>query len=182
MAGAGDELTTGAVAGGAAGLGGVGASAGFCNGEGRAQHGGVLGGAGYGFLVDEEGQLRQAGFGPEIGTHMERLSAKVPARFYPLAYPAYDEEILRAPSLRVTHGDGTTTTRLRVEDVVADGPGTEIVLVDPDCPLEVRLCFRAEDHGVLRQWVDGHQPAASRRSPSSRSPPPRRCWPPPRPT
>ncbi len=84
---------------------------------------------------------------------MERLSAKVPARFYPLAYPAYDEEILRAPSLRVTHGDGTTTTRLRVEDVVADGPGTEIVLVDPDCPLEVRLCFRAEDHGVLRQWV-----------------------------
>ena len=111
------------------------------------------GGAGYGFLVDEEGQLRQAGFGPEIGTHMERLSAKVPARVYPLAYPAYDEEILRAPSLRVTHGDGTTTTRLRVEDVVADGPGTEIVLVDPDCPLEVRLCFRAEDHGVLRQWV-----------------------------
>ena len=111
------------------------------------------GGAGYGFLVDEEGQLRQAGFGPEIGTHMERLSAKVPARFYPLAYPAYDEEILRAPSLRVTHGDGTTTTRLQVEDVMADGPGTEIVLVDPDCPLEVRLCFRAEDHGVLRQWV-----------------------------
>jgi alpha-galactosidase len=111
------------------------------------------GGAGYGFLVDEEGQLRQAGFGPEIGTHMDRLSAKVPARVYPLAYPAYDEEILRAPSLRVTHGDGTTTTRLRVEDVVADGPGTDIVLVDPDCPLEVRLCFRAEDNGVLRQWV-----------------------------
>jgi alpha-galactosidase len=111
------------------------------------------GGAGYGFLVDEEGQLRQAGFGPEIGIHMERLSAKVPARFYPLAYPAYDEEILRAPSLRVTHGDGTTTTRLRVEHVVADGPGTEIVLVDPDCMLEVRLCFGAEDDGVLRQWV-----------------------------
>ena len=111
------------------------------------------GGAGYGFLVDEEGQLRQAGFGPEIGSHMERLSAKVPARVYPLAYPAYDEEILRAPSLRVTHGDGTTTTRLRVEDVVTDGPGTEIVLIDPDCPLEIRLCFRGEDNGVLRQWV-----------------------------
>ena len=108
---------------------------------------------GYGFLVDEEGHLRQAGFGPDIAGHMERLSAKVPAAAYPLAYPAYDEEILRAPSLRVTHGDGTTTTRLQVEDVVADGPGTEIVLVDPDCPLEVRLCFRTEDHGVLRQWV-----------------------------
>ena len=27
------------------------------------------------------------------------------------------------------------------------------MLVDPDCPLEVRLCFRAEDDGVLRQWV-----------------------------
>ena len=152
MAGAGDELTT-AAAPGAPVWGAWGA------GRASAMVRGVRsivvssGDAGYGFLVDEEGQLRQAGFGPEIGTHMERLSARVPARFYPLAYPAYDEEILRAPSLRVTHGDGTTTTRLRVEDVVADGPGTEIVLVDPDCPLEVRLCFRAEDHGVLRQWV-----------------------------
>ncbi len=111
------------------------------------------GGDGYGFLVDEEGLLHQAGFGPGIERHMERLSSRVPANVYPLAYAAYDEDIFRASSLRVTHSDGTTTTRLRFEDVEVAGPETEIVLADPDCPLEVRLCFRAEDHGVLRQWV-----------------------------
>ncbi len=119
-------------------------------------------GAGYGFLVDEEGHLRQAGFGPDIASHMERLSARVPANVYPLAYSAYDEEPVRAPALRVTHSDGGTTTRLRVEDVHIAGPATEILLVDPDRRLEVRLCFRAEDHGVLRQWatVTNRQPGA----------------------
>ena len=111
------------------------------------------GGAGYGFLVDDEGCLRQAGFGPDIRGHMQRLPAAVPANVYPLAYPAYDEEPVRAPALRVTHSDGTTTTRLRVEDVQVAGPATDILLADPECPLEVRLCFRAEDHGVLRQWA-----------------------------
>ena len=31
------------------------------------------GGAGYGFLVDDQGRLRQAGFGPDIDTHMQHL-------------------------------------------------------------------------------------------------------------
>ena len=111
------------------------------------------GSAGYGFLVDDHGRLRQAGFGPDIESHMQRLSADIPAIFYPLAYPAYDEDPTRAPSLRVTHHNGTTTTRLKVDDVRVDGAATDIVLVDSDCPLEVMVCFRAEDHGVLRQWV-----------------------------
>jgi alpha-galactosidase len=117
-------------------------------------------GAGYGFLVDDEGGLHQAGFGPGIEAHMEGLSARVPVALYPLAYPAYDEEPTRDPVLRVTHSDGTTTTRLRVEDVQAAGAHTEILLIDPDYPLEVRLCFRAEEHGVLRQWatVTNRQP------------------------
>ena len=50
------------------------------------------GGAGYGFLVDDEGQLRQAGFGPDIGAHMEGLPDGIAANLYPLAYPAYDED------------------------------------------------------------------------------------------
>ena len=128
-------------------------------------------GAGYGFLVDDQGRLRQAGFGPDIDTHMQRLPAGIPPALYPLAYPAYDEEPTRAPSLRVTHSDGTTTTRLRVEDVRVVGPETDILLVDPDCPLEVTVCFHTEDHGVLRQWVSitnrqpgrGHPPRGRRR-------------------
>jgi alpha-galactosidase len=111
------------------------------------------GGAGYGFLVGDKGRLHQAGFGPDIEAHMERLAAGVPVALYPPAYPAYDEEPTRAPALRITHGDGTTTTRLGVEDVRVTATTTEILLIDHACPLEVRLYFRSEDHGVLRQWV-----------------------------
>ncbi len=119
-------------------------------------------GAGYGFLVDDQGRLHQAGFGPAIDDHMERLPDRIPPAFYPLAYPAYDEEPTRAPALRVTHGDGTTTTRLKVQDVRVADPQTDILLVDPDCPLEVTLSFHADDHGVLRQWVSvtNRQPGA----------------------
>jgi alpha-galactosidase len=120
------------------------------------------GGAGYGFLVDDTGRLRQAGFGPDIDAHMERQPAAIPGALYPPAYPAYDEEPTRAPALRVTHGDGTTTTRLQVDDVGVVGPQTDILLVDPDCPLEVTLSFHADDHRVLRQWVSvtNRQPGA----------------------
>ncbi len=120
------------------------------------------GSAGYGFLVDDQGRLHQAGFAPDIDAHMERLPAGIPSALYPLAYPAYDDEPTRAPALRVTHSDGTTTTRLKLEDVRVVGPATDILLVDPGCPLEVTLSFRAEDHGVLRQWVSvtNRQPGA----------------------
>ncbi len=111
------------------------------------------GGAGYGFLIDARGRLHQAGFGPDIDAHMERLPTRIPPELYPLAYPAYDEEPTRAPSLRVTHSGGTPTTTLRVADVRTVGPQTEILLVDPERPLEVTVCFHSEDHGVLRQWV-----------------------------
>jgi hypothetical protein len=111
------------------------------------------GGAGYGLLVDNEGRLRQAGFGPDIENHMQRLPPGLPSALYPFAYPAYDEDPIRVPSLRVTHCDGTTTTRLRVEDVLVVGARTEVRLVDPDCPIEVTACFLSDDHGVLRQWV-----------------------------
>ena len=111
------------------------------------------GGAGYGFFVDDRGRLHQAGFGPEIDAHMQRLPDSIPPALYPLAYPAYDEEPTRAPALRVTHSDGTTTTRPKVEDVRVVDSRTDILLVDPDCSLEVTLSFCAEDHGVLRQWA-----------------------------
>jgi alpha-galactosidase len=109
--------------------------------------------AGYGFFVDDQARLRQAGFGPEIDAHMRRLPESIPTSLYPLAYPAYDEEPTRAPAVRVTHGDGTTTTRLKVEDVQVIGSRTDVLLVDTDCPLEVTLSFCAEDHGVLTQWA-----------------------------
>jgi alpha-galactosidase len=119
-------------------------------------------GFGYGFLVDDDGRLRQAGFGSSIEAHMEGLSEEIGASLYPLAYPAYDQEPTRAPALRVTHSDGTTTTHLVLADAISKGSETQIVLVDSACPIEVRLCLRPEEHGVIRQWVSitNHQSAA----------------------
>ncbi len=119
-------------------------------------------GTGYGFLVDDRGRLRQAGFGPDIDAHMERLPSGIPKGLYPLAYPAYDEDPTRAPSLRITHSDGTTTTRLRVEDIRVLGSETEILLIDTECALEVAMCFQAGDDGAIRQWVciTNRQPGA----------------------
>ena len=109
---------------------------------------------------------------------MERLRPAVPASLYPLAYPAYDEDPVRAPALRVTHSDGSTTTRLRVADVQVAGPATEILLVDPDLarsrsgsasgPRTTACCASGSA-------ITNGQPVRSR---SSRSPQPRRCSPP----
>lgn len=117
------------------------------------------GGDGYGFLVGDDGRLHQAGFGPAMAAHVDNLAPGLPPAVYPLAYPAYDEEPTRAPALRVTHADGTTTTRLRVDAVEAPpSPSTAgavgIRLVDTARPLAVTLQFRAEAHGVQRQWVE----------------------------
>ena len=135
------------------------------------------------------------------------LDPAVPTGLYPLAYPAYDEDPRREPALRVTHADGTTSTRLHVDDVehVAHGDGRAehtVHLVDEAQPLGVALRFRThEDEGVLEQWVEvtnrqaGADPAARwprrRRlrsspatpgSPTSAATGPRSGRPPPRPS
>ena len=118
----------------------------------------TAGGAGYRFLVDARGRLRQGGFGPTVAERP--LPDDIPAALYPLAYPSFDEEPRRAPALRVTHADGLTSTRLRVDDVerTTHGTGTAehaVHLVDEARPLTVTLRFRSwEAQGVLEQWVE----------------------------
>ena len=88
-----------------------------------------------------------------------------PAKFsvkiaWALALPAYDEDPRRGPALRITHADGTTSTRLHVDDVerVDHGDGRAehtIHLVDEAQPLQVSVRFRThDDEGVLEQWVE----------------------------
>ena len=109
-------------------------------------------------LVDRKARLRQAGFGP--GATAEPLDPSVPTGLYPLAFPAFDEDPRRAPALRITHADGTTTTRLHVDDVERVGHGDgraehTIHLVDEVQALSVALRFRThDDEGVVEQWVE----------------------------
>jgi alpha-galactosidase len=84
----------------------------------------------------------------------------VPVGLHPLAYPAFDDEPRREAALQVTHASGTTSTRLRVDDVERSEHGTgrvdhAIRLVDEAEPLGVALRFRAwPADGVLEQWVE----------------------------
>lgn len=84
----------------------------------------------------------------------------MPAELYPLAYPAFDDEPRREPALQITHASGTTSTRLRVDDVERTDHGDgrldhAIHLVDEAEPLGVTLRVRAwTDHGVVEQWTE----------------------------
>ena len=59
--------------------------------------------------VGDDGRLHQIAFGPGAADRR----ADLPVALYPLAYPTFGEEPLREPALRVTHGDGALSTRLR---------------------------------------------------------------------
>lgn len=113
------------------------------------------------WAVGDDGRLHQIAFGPGASGR----SPELPVGLYPLAYPTFGEEPLREPALRVTHGDGVTSTRLRVVDVVSRGPGagtgrgrsstTTVRMTDRISPLTVDLNVRAwPDHHLIEQWVE----------------------------
>lgn len=113
------------------------------------------------WAVDDDGRLHQIGFGPSTLSAI----ADFPIGLYPLAYPTFGEEPLREPALRVTHVDGTTSTRLRVVGVSTQAaepdtesePGalTRIHLRDRVAPLGVDLVVREHpDHHLLEMWTE----------------------------
>ena len=113
------------------------------------------GSTGWAWCVDADGELRQLAMGPSaIGATVE-----VPAILYPRAVPTFGTEPHRRTALRVTHHDGTRSTRLRVEGVerteTAEGERLRILMVDPQFNLSVQLVtetWRAQD--VAAQWIE----------------------------
>jgi alpha-galactosidase len=114
------------------------------------------GGWGISFAVDHEGRLHQLGLG--LDGHL--APREVEARWYPDAFPTWGAgDGLRRAALRVTHADGTLTTRLAVHAVerTPDGAGEHVVI---DCrddryPLRVEHHFRTRPASqVLEQWLE----------------------------
>jgi len=114
------------------------------------------GGWGLSFTVDHEGRLHQLG----LGGDGHRAPRDVDARWYPEAFPTWGAgDGLRRPALRVTHADGTLTTRLAVDSVrrEPDGAGEHVVIVcrDDRYPLQVEHHFRTRPGSqVLEQWIE----------------------------
>jgi alpha-galactosidase len=114
------------------------------------------GGWGITLGADHEGRLRQVGLGPDGAT----ADADVDLLWYPLAHPTWGEaDPLRPPALRITHHDGTLSTRLRVSGVEqrseTGGVHHTVSMLDEDFDLAVELHLRTHpDSGVLEQWVE----------------------------
>jgi alpha-galactosidase len=106
------------------------------------------------YCVDDEGRLRQVGFGPDV----DAGPLAFPAWLYPLAYPTYGEDPFAAPALRVTNADGTPITRLvctgHERGTHEGGESLVYTLTDEVAPLTVRIHLRSwPDTGVIAQWV-----------------------------
>jgi alpha-galactosidase len=114
------------------------------------------GGWGLTLAADRRGRLRQVGLGPQGA----RATPELDLHWYPEAHPVWGEcDPLRLPALRITHHDGTLTTRLTVTGISSqpEEAGTHhvITLSDELLPLTVEHHLRTHPaSGVLEQWVE----------------------------
>lgn len=117
------------------------------------------GGWGLTWDADATGKLHQIGLGPRGHT----AEPDTDVRWYPDAHPTWgDSDPFRQAALRITHHDGTLTTRLRVDSVQSaertdghSGSHTVISCCDEVFDLRLEHNFLAHpDSGVLETWVE----------------------------
>jgi alpha-galactosidase len=116
------------------------------------------GGWGLTWAADHEGRLRQVGLGPGG----ETADLAVEPRWYPEVHPTLGpSDPTRPPALRITHADGTLTTRLVARDVrrSALDDGEHIVVASTDERFDLAVEQHLRTHpasGVLEQWIEVH--------------------------
>lgn len=114
------------------------------------------GGWGLAWAVDGGGVLRQVACGPGA----QDAEVGVDPVWYPHAHPVWGGgDMLRRPALRVTHADGTLTTRLVVEGVerTEEPDGIHVVVRQRDADDALWVEHHLRTHpgsGVLEQWVE----------------------------
>lgn len=117
------------------------------------------GGWGATYAADDSGKLHQIGIGPQGHT----TEATTAVFWYPDAYPSWgDSDPFRQAALRVTHHDGTLTTRLRFmatetrsRDDGRDGEHTTITSRDE--LFEFSVTHHLLTHpasGVIESWME----------------------------
>jgi alpha-galactosidase len=114
------------------------------------------GGWGLTWANDDTGRLHQIGAGPDGAT----AGLDVDAVWYPTAHPTWGDDSPFLPAaLRITHADGTTTTRLLLDGVEREPhiDGEDITVRCRDEQLALAVAFRFRTHpasGVLEQWAE----------------------------
>lgn len=116
------------------------------------------GGWGLTWAVDGSGTLHQVGLGAEGHT----AAVEFDPLWYPQAFPVFGAGDPYLPAaLRITHADGTLTTRLLFDGVERhhddDGEHVVVTLGDQELDLVVELHLRTHrPSAVLEQWVELH--------------------------
>ncbi len=111
-------------------------------------------GAGISFEADRAGRLRQIGFRPRAddGPRLER--GAFPPEAFPLAYPAWGQDVSASPALRLTSHDGRQTCYPVLAGYDRRADDHHIRLTDEPTRLTVDLRLRAYTDGVIEQWTE----------------------------
>jgi alpha-galactosidase len=111
-------------------------------------------GAGLSFEPDRGGQLRQIGFRPRPDERQRIERGAFPPEAFPLAYPAWGQDVSAAPALRLTSHDGRQTCYPVFAGYEREGTEHRIRLTDDQARLTVDLAVRTHAGGVIEQWTE----------------------------
>jgi alpha-galactosidase len=107
------------------------------------------------FEADRDGWLRQIGFRPRTPSapHIDR--GTFPPEAFPLAYPAWGQDVSHPPAFRLTSHDGLRTCYPVLAGYDHSGQEHRIRLADERLALTIDLCLRAyQAEGVIEQWAE----------------------------
>jgi len=115
----------------------------------------AVGDAAISFEADRDGWLRQLGFRPCPPGEPRIDRGPFPPEAFPLAYPAWGQDVSEPPALRLTGHDGQQTCWPVLAGYERIGDEHTIRLADERRALTVDLCLRSHPvEGVLEQWAE----------------------------
>ncbi len=115
----------------------------------------AVGEAAISFEADRDGALRQLGFRPlDLGEpRIDR--GPFPPEAFPLAYPAWGQDVSQPPAFRLTSHDGLRTCYPVLTGYERSGDEHRIRLADDRLSVAVDLCLRVHPaEAVLEQWAE----------------------------
>jgi alpha-galactosidase len=114
-----------------------------------------VGEAAISFEADRDGWLRQLGFRPLPPGGPRIDSGPFPSETFPLAYPAWGQDVSQPPAFRLTSHDGLQTCYPVLAGYERDGDNHRIRLADERLALTIDLCLQVHPaEAVLEQWSE----------------------------
>ena len=107
------------------------------------------------FEADSDGWLRQLGFWPRPPGEPRFDDGPFPPEAFPLAYPAWGQDVSQRPAFRLTGHGGQSACWPVLAGYEASGNEHRIRLADDRLALTIDLCLRSHPaEGVLEQWAE----------------------------